>query len=144
MLALVCRCAVTGVQVYCCKLLIFRCAGTGVQVTAHTADLWSWVQSFRGKLEAQNFNSITLLLDGICYMDFVKWMRDSCQLQQPKVILCILYVQRHYQNLPSQCPYRMVQLLKTEASAFFILDVANWRFIKCKWRVSVGSYRLWF
>ena len=59
-LALICGCAKTcagtGVQV----TLVCRCACTGVQVTAHTADLWSWVQSFRGKLESQNFNSITL------------------------------------------------------------------------------------
>ena len=70
-LALICGCAKTcagtGVQV----TLVCRCACTGVQVTAHTADLWSWVQSFRGKLESQNFNSITLF-EMSWWINFVK------------------------------------------------------------------------
>ena len=66
-----CRCVCRCKLVFClfaavhivqmCKCASYWCAGTCAQVTVHTADLWSWLQSFRGKLEPQNFNSITLL-----------------------------------------------------------------------------------
>ena len=90
---ILCRCLCVGLQVsrvlfndvltfvqvcwHCVGLLVCRlvvCLLLCGSDTTHTADLWSWVQGFRGKLEAQKFNSITLfeILNGLCTLGIQK------------------------------------------------------------------------
>ena len=68
---------IVQVRWHCVGLLVCRlvvCLLLCGSDTAHTADLWSWVQGFRGKLEAQKFNSITLfeILNGLCTLGIQK------------------------------------------------------------------------
>ena len=87
---------IVQVRWHCVGLLVCRlvvCLLLCRSDTAHTADLWSWVQGFRGKLEAQKFNSITLfeILNGLCTLGIQKESTTYLHILVPQngIVTCI-------------------------------------------------------